>query len=287
VNAAAASSLPLTWGRRIALLAGVPVVLFLIACNSFNLVAHMGTAGYPVNYDIPVRGQALTMNLGGGDATVRGGAAASLARVSGTVTYSLLRPAIHLTSTGTGSDLGIDCPAMDNVSGTCHFSGTVTVGLPSRTALNLATGGGSMSISGITANATLSTDGGTLSLADVAGGLTLRTGGGDLRATHVGGTLTMNTSGGTVDATAIDAGQVTADTGGGDITLRFGTVPRNLQVTSNGGNVTIIVPPGGRYNVASNADGGNVTGSLPGGADAPDVIDVTSGGGNITFSQSA
>jgi hypothetical protein len=78
------------------------------------------------------------------------------------------------------------------------------------------------------------------------------------------------------------------DSGGGDVTLAFTQVPQNLQITAEGGNVTVILPPGrATYNLSlPDTQGGNVTypSSLVN-SKSHDRITIDSGGGDITVSQ--
>ena len=274
--------LRLTPGRRVALVLGVPVVLAIIAFTGFGYVGDIGHASYPVSFTVPAaRDTGLTLNLNGGNATLRSDAAAvpGRASVTGTVDYSLTRPTLRHHA----GDISFACPHVD--LGNCTLNATVD--LPAAdTPLHLSSGGGDVSATGLDGTSSLTTDGGNLTLAAVAGTLTVSSGGGDVTADHLGGTPSLTTNGGNINATAIDAGRVTVTSGGGDVTLSFSQAPSNVHVTANGGNVTIIVPPGGHYDVTTIPDGGNVN-ALPRTSGATNVIWVKSGGGDINISQSA
>jgi hypothetical protein len=274
--------LRLTPGRRVALVLGVPVVLAIIAFTGFGYVGDIGHASYPVSFTVPIsQHTGLTMNLNGGNATLRSDAAATpgLARVTGTVHYSLGRPTLRHN----GGDISLACPRID--LGNCDLSATVD--LPAAgTPLRVASGGGDVSATGLDGASSLTTDGGDLSLTAVGGVLTVNSGGGDVTADHLGGTPSLTTNGGNINATAIDAGRVTVTSGGGDVTLSFSRAPGNVHVTADGGNVTIIVPPGGHYVVTTIPGGGNVN-ALPSTSAATNVIWVKSGGGDINIRQSA
>jgi hypothetical protein len=113
--------LPLTPGRRVALLLGVPVVLVVIAGNAYSLVQNVGKSSFPVSSSIPLADNGLTVSFHGGTGTVHGVASlAGRAQFHGTVNYDLARPAVHL---GPGN-LGVDCPGID--LGNCSLNATDT-----------------------------------------------------------------------------------------------------------------------------------------------------------------
>ena len=273
--------LPLTPGRRAALLLGVPVVLAIIVYNGYDLVLNVGEGSFPVRYnDVPVADSGLTVSLGGGSATVRGGTSApGVARVSGTVTYHLARASVRQ---GVGS-IGLDCPRLDE--GNCSLDATVDI--PSGTALTMTTGGGDLTASDLTSGATLSTDGGNITLTNAAGPLGLSSSGGDVTVSNVHGeAATISADGGSIHGTGVDIPRVSAASSGGDVTLTFTTIPSDLQVNSDGGSVTIVVPHGS-YIVSTNTDGGNLTNPIPSTPGARNVITVHSSGGDVSLSESS
>ena len=273
--------LRLTPGRGVALVLGVPVVLAIIAFTAFGYVGDIGHASYPVSFTVPAApGTGLTLNLNGGNATVRSDAAAvpGQARVTGTVDYSLGRPTLRHHA----GDVSLACPRID--LGNCDLNATVD--LPAAdTPLHVSSGGGQVSATGLDGTNSLATDGGNLTLTAVAGILTVDSGGGEVTADHLGGTPSFTTDGGNLSATGVHSDHVTVSSGGGEVSLSFTRSPRVVEVTSDGGNVNITVPPGGHYIVTTNPGGGNVT-AFPS-SSGPNVITVNSGGGEINISYSA
>jgi hypothetical protein len=239
-----AQALPLTRARRIALVIGVPLCLLLTGYTGLSLVADVGQGHFPVNYAFP---------------------ADTRARLTGTATYSLVRPDLKTRHTSGGVAIRYNCmiPA-----GNCGLDATLSV--PAQTVASVSTGGGDATAVGTT------------------GTVTLSTGGGDVTADRVSGVLSLNTGGGSIHGTAITAPRVTAHSGGGDIVIVFTQVPRDVQVDTGGGNVTIVVPPGSaQYHVTAHTDGGTLTESLPINTSSPNVIAVTTGGGDITIRQAS
>jgi hypothetical protein len=251
--------LPMTTGRRVALLIGVPLCLGLTANTGFDLVANIGRGKIPVTYHAPASARRVSVTTSGGDVLLRRGNVGQ-ATFAGTGTYSLIRPRVRETSAGGDASFGYQCRVPE---GPCYLNGTLTV--PAGMAVSVWTGGGQVAADGTT------------------GAVTLSTGGGDVTANAVSGPLSLSTGGGDVQATGVAATQVSADTGGGNVEIVFTTVPRNVQVSTGGGNITIVVPRGDtHYHVVAETGGGNVDEPLlPIDSSSPNLISATSGGGNI------
>jgi Putative adhesin len=268
-------TLQMTPARWVALAIGVPVALMMIGWLGFSAVAGIGQASFPVSIpSIPVQHGQLSVNVGGGNVTVRPGQPGA-ARLVGTVRYSLIRPDISTTSDG----VNLRCRLL---VGNCGLDATLTI--PPRTGLALSTGGGDQAVSGVQGGVTLSSGGGNVSVSSVSGVVTASTGGGDLTADDLAGTLTFNTYGGNINATTIASRNAGIHSYGGDATLTFTVVPANLTITSDGGNITLILPRNSTgYRVLATPDGGNVSEprDIINSSTAP--IQLNSGGGDITI----
>jgi hypothetical protein len=313
----------MTPGRWAALAVAVPVALALIGWTGFSLVASVAHGSYPFSYAFPVRDGQVALNLSAGDITLHQAPAGGAARLTGTVQYGLVRPSIDTFTTPTSANVLLNCSA--NISGNCEVNANLDV--PAQTGITLWSNGGDIAASGFSSGMTLWADGGNVTVSNLAGHVQLDTGGGDLTGTALTGTLQVNTEGGNVNASDwigtgtmrldtgggdlsvnglngnfqlateggnVDAGGVTAATsttqsGGGDVTLTFTQVPKSLTITAEGGNVTVILPPGDtKYDISTpDTAGGNVTipGSLTA-ANSPHTVTIDSGGGDITVSQS-
>jgi Putative adhesin len=323
VSAAGPSGPPrMTPGRWVALAVAVPVALALIGWAGFSLVASVAHGSYPFSYAFPVRDGQVALNLSTGDITLRQAPVGGAARLTGTVQYGLVRPSIGTFTTPTGANVLLNCSA--NISGNCEASANLDV--PAQAGLTLWSNGGDIAASGFFGGMTLWAGGGNVSVNFLAGGLHLDTGGGDLTGTALTGTLLVNTEGGNVnagdwtgtgtmrldtgggdvsvnglngnfqlateggnvDASGVTAATSTTQSGGGDVALTFAQVPKSLTITAEGGNVTVILPPGDtKYHISTpDTAGGNVTipGSLTA-ANSPHTITIDSGGGDITVSQ--
>jgi hypothetical protein len=276
------AKLPLTRGRRAALVVGVPVCVVSVLFIAFSLVADVGRGTFPVRYALPPGTAGVSVNTGGGELSLRP-AAHGQGSFTGTAYYSLIRP--HLTEKFTGGrfSVGYRCVVP---TGTCALNGTLN--LPTGTPVLVHTGGGDVTAVGASGQITISTDGGQLKASGLNGDLTLKTGGGNITATTVAGPeVTADTAGGEMTATSVTTPQVIVDTGGGDAQIVFTRVPRDVQVDSAGGEVTIIVPPGtAQYHVITTTDGGNLSDDVNQSTSSQNLITVTSGGGNITIQHS-
>jgi DUF4097 and DUF4098 domain-containing protein YvlB len=295
--AAITPAFPMTRGRRVALVLGVPVCLALIAYNGFDLVANFGEGKYAVSYALPAGAKSLTLSDAGGQVTIKQ-APVSRATLTGTARYSLIRSTVTEHTAGGRTTIGNHCPL--TLVGDCELDATVSVpvGLP----VAASTGGGNASVTGATGPVTLSSGGGDLSADDVSGPLSLSTtggniqvnaitahtltassGGGDITADGVSSaTFTANTSGGNIQAT-VTSPRVTAGSGGGDIDIVFTTDPSNVRVSTSGGNITIVLPRDGTtYAVAATSAGGSVS-EIPSNPNSPRAITATTGGGHISI----
>jgi hypothetical protein len=313
--------LRMTPGRWVALAVGVPVALALIGWTGFSLVASHARGSYPFSYAIPVQHGQVAVNINAGNVTLREAPGSSTARLTGTVQYGLIRPAIGETVTPTGASIDMSC---NGINIDCGMSGTLDV--PALTAVTVWSNGGDVTASGFSSGMTLQTAGGNVNATNLAGDLLLDSGGGDLTGTGLtgalqvdteggnvnadnwtgsgtmridtgGGDLTaegltgnvqLSTEGGDIDANGMASALVAMDAGGGNVTLAFTQVPQNLQISAEGGDVTVILPPGGTTYDISTPDNQSGNVSYPQSlfsSHSTHKITIDSGGGDITVSQ--
>jgi len=254
----------MTLARYAALAIGVPACLALTGWVGFNIVAQIGVGSFSVRYAIPASAGRLDVNFGGGDIRLQQ-VAGGPAELTGTARYSLSRPAFTARAIPGGMAFGYNCT---NVVGECGFSAAISV--PTGIAASLWTDGGNATVAGTT------------------GDVTVASGGGDVTADGVAGDISMHTDGGNIQGTAITAAHVTASTGGGDIEITFTRVPRDVRVSTDGGDITIVVPAGStHYHLTASTDGGTVDPAIPTNSSSPDQITATSGGGDIIIREAS
>lgn len=291
----------MTHGRITALAVGVPFALALIGWSSYDFVSLAGQASYPIARAIPVHGAGLTATVAGTDLTLRQGGAGT-PELTGTVHYSLFKPRLTVTQAGAGTDVNFQCR---NLSGTCGLDATLQ--LPARIGVTLSTEGGNISVPDFSGSAELlseggdvtagslsgtvqvRTDGGNVVVNSLSGAINLQTSGGDLTAhTVAGGSLRATTDGGNMDVQMMADPVATIDSSGGDVTLTFTQVPRNLQISTDGGNVRVVLPPGSTaYDIQASTGGGNLSigPSVTDRGDAKNSLVLDSNGGDITVTQ--
>jgi DUF4097 and DUF4098 domain-containing protein YvlB len=113
-------------------------------------------------------------------------------------------------------------------------------------------------------------------------------GGGNLSLSDLGGFLKFTTSGGDVDGSDLTSPKVTTDSGGGNVTLTFTRAPANVDLTSSGGDVTIVLPRGAtEYAISEDTAGGDYSNTVPRNDAAADKITVRSGGGNVKITRTS
>jgi Putative adhesin len=312
----APGNLRMTPGRWVAVALAVPVAIALIGWTGFTLITTIAQGSYPFSYPVQVRDGQVAVNVNEGNITLRE-ASGGPARLTGTVRYGLIRPGITESSTAAGISVGINC---DGIASDCGMDATLAV--PARTGVSLAsyggdvaisdwtghvalytgggninagnlagtvqivTYGGDVSASALTGTVQISTEDGNINADDLAGTVRLDTGGGDLTTDGLSGNVQIFTEDGNVNANSVSAPQLTIDSGGGDVTLVFTRPPTNLHITSEDGNINLVLPPGAKYDIATpNTDSGNVNypSSLFSSA-SPYKITLNSGGGDISIS---
>jgi hypothetical protein len=300
-SATSATSFRMTGARRAALCFGVPVCLALVAGLAFSLVADLGEGRYPVNYTVPASTKALTLNVNG-QLTIRP-TTAGQATLTGTAVYSLARSTVTESTTSAGTTIGYGCPFP---LGNCELDATVTVP-PTVTTLTASSGGGDATVTGTTGPVKLSTGDGNLSVSHASGPLALNTDSGSIQVSAIrsgtlsastgdgsiqaagvtSATITANTDSGNINGSGIATATITASTGDGGIEIAFTSVPRDVRVNTDSGNITLVLPPGPtQYDVTANTDSGSVSyGTLPRNSSSPNVITASSGSGNITITQ--
>ena len=273
----APAPLPMTPGRWITLMIGVPIALALIAFTAFSFISGVGQASYPVSATIPLQNGHLVASTNGSDITLHQDQARSnTARLAGTVQYSLVRP--RFTVTGTNISLYCHVP-----TGNCGLNATLDV--PADTAVDLNSGGGNIQASGIQRDVTMDTAGGDVRLSGVGGNTDLSTGGGNVNASDLGGITAFTTAGGDVTVNDLFSPHVTLETGGGNVTLTFTKAPTYLDVTSSGGDITVVLPHSAttQYAISSSTEGGDYSASVPVNRASSNRITVNSGGGNVSI----
>ncbi len=152
--------------------------------------------------------------------------------------------------------------------------------VPSRTAVDVDTGGGSVRVSGTEGNVRVDTSGGAITVEDVRGNASLDTSGGGIAVARLDGTLSADTSGGSIQVRGVtgDAnldtsggsirvtgagGRVDANTSGGSIVVEFDRGNgKGGSLETMGGSIRIAVDPSVALEIDASTLGGTVSSGL-------------------------
>jgi Putative adhesin len=292
---------PLTRGRRVILLVGLPIVLALIGFavsgwiqGILTSLASHALVGYPVALSAPpVNGQAR-LSTGQGDVRLQAGAVHRI-QVRGRLAASFTGPTFSHQLTPAGLMLRPHCRVP---VGTCSlkFAVTVPAGLP----VAVDSSFGDLTASGLHGRVALSANSGDLHASQLAGDIRLSNAFGDITASDLAGAIRLvNNSGdiiasaltgnsrlqdsfGDIDVTGLAAADVVASNNSGDITIQFTQVPRQVNVTDSFGDITLVLPPGATtYRVSARTSFGTTTVSVPQAATATSVITASNNSGDI------
>jgi len=251
---------PLTRGRVLALVIGVPLVVAIIGWSALTAVAFAGQGSYPVRVNLPVRGGGtVDFSVDSGDVTV-GQTAGDRLVATGTAHYSLVRSTVTRSVTPSGTTVSSHCHF---VTGECSF--TYRVGLPAGVRAVLASGSGDLMLRGL------------------SGYVNAAAGSGDIAGFGLSGTrVALEDGSGDITIRGLASADVTASAGSGDVTLTFTKVPRRVTVSASSGDVRVVLPRGRTlYQVHAIASAGNTVVRVPRSSVSPYVINVNDGSGNI------
>ena len=137
------------------------------------------------------------------------------------------------------------------------------VQVPTKTNVEIRTGGGDVKVSHIEGDTNLETSGGDVGVSGLTGNLTARTSGGDVTLRDVAGDVSVKTSGG--DITLENArGRVEAHTSGGDVTAELARGnAKGGEIETSGGDIQIRVDPTVSLELDASTSSGEVTSNLP------------------------
>jgi hypothetical protein len=269
--------LPMTKGRFLALLLGVPVAFALIAWTGLTEVAYAGLGSYPVQLAVPVHGSTVSLSAGAADVQVTQATGSTL-RLTGRATYSLFRSDVTWQTTPSGAIVSSQCHFF---VGICSFSFHAV--LPAGKRAVLSDGSGNLTLRGLTGPVTAGSGSGNVRATVLTGTVSLQTGSGNITGSALSGPkVTLKAGSGNVAFDSLESQDVVVTDGSGNIDLTFTRAPTRVKVTNSSGNVNLVLPRGVRYQVNATTNSGNRNvGVLQ--TSAPDhVIVVTDGSGNVS-----
>jgi hypothetical protein len=270
--------LPMTKGRRLALLLGVPLALALIAWTGLTEVAYAGLGSYQVQLAVPVHGSTVTLSTSAADVQVTQAAGSTL-RLRGKARYSLVRSTVTWRTTPSGV---IVSPRCHFFVGDCSFSFRAV--LPPGKRAVLSDGSGNLTLRGLTGPVSVGSGSGDVQANLLTGTVSLQTGSGDISGNSLSGPrVTLKDGSGDVVIHGLASLDVVVSDGSGDIALTFSKVPSRVRVSDSSGNVSVVLPPGPtHYQVNATTNSGNRTVTVPTNSGSAHTITVTDGSGDVS-----
>jgi hypothetical protein len=270
--------LPMTKGRRLALLLGVPIALALIAWTGLTEVAYAGLGSYPVRLVVPVHGSTVSLSTSAADMQVTQAARSTL-WLTGKARYSLVRSTVTWHATPSGV---IVSPRCHFFVGDCSFSFHVV--LPAGRRAVLSDGSGNLTLRGLTGPVSVGSGSGDVQANLLSGTVSLQTGSGNITGSALAGPkVTLKAGSGNIAIDSLPSLDVVVTDGSGNIDLTFSKVPTRVRVSDSSGNVSVVLPPGPtHYQVDASTNSGSRTVTVPQGAGPAHTITVTDGSGNVS-----
>ena len=250
--------LALTPVRRAALAVGVPLILVSAVWNGVSLAALTGRATVTTTTSYDVQGTHFALFAGGGGVTVTQSPDAQV-HVTARVRYGFGSPNMAESVDSAGLHIDSHCAWYADA---CSID--LDVSVPAAVALDVETGGGDLRVTGLTAETRLVSGGGDVTATDMSGRLTLMSGGGDVRGVR------------------LSSAQVSAESSGGNVDVRFAAPPTSVDAHSSGGDVTVHVPLGQSYRIEASTGGGDVHVTVPRDDLSVRVLTARSSGGDVT-----
>ena len=269
--------LPMTTGRRLALMLGVPLALALIAWAGLTEVAYAGLGSYPVHLSVPVHGNTVNLSVGSADVQVTQ-AATSRLRLTGKAEYSLIRSDVTWHTAPSGVTVSPQCHFF---LGICSFNFRAV--LPAGKRVVMSDGSGNLTLRGLTGRVIGGSGSGDVQANMLTGTVTLQNGSGNITGGALSGPkVTLKAGSGDIAIDSMESPDVVVIDGSGNIDLTFTKVPTRVNVSDSSGDVSVVLPRGVRYQVNATTNSGNRNvGVLQ--TTAPDhVITVTDGSGNVS-----
>jgi len=272
------TSLPMTKGRRLALLLGVPLALALIGWTGLTEVAYAGLGSYLVRLAVPVHGSTVSLSVGAADVQVTQAAGSTL-QLTGKASYSLVRSTVTLHSTPSGVVVSPQCHFF---IGNCSFS--LRAVLPAGKRTVLSDGSGNLTLRGLTGPVSATSGSGDVQANLLSRTVSLQTGSGDISGDSLSGPqVTLKDGSGDIVIHGLASLDVVVSDGSGDIALTFSKVPSHVRVSDSSGNVSVVLPPGPtQYQVNASTNSGNRIVSVPTNSGSAHVITVTDGSGDVS-----
>jgi hypothetical protein len=175
----------------------------------------------------------------------------------------------HITEMQGGNGIQFSMKRVDGASNWFHMGGNtspeVVIETPQQTTLQLHTGNGSTTVTGLHGNVDVRSGNGTVQLEDVSGELRTAMGNGSLSIRRAEGTLSISGGNGTISAEGRFS-QFESHTGNGTVhlTLLPGSVlAASSHITTGNSNITLQLPRDLKADIQASNGNGGIHNSLP------------------------
>jgi hypothetical protein len=229
--------------------AGFALVFALVAAVQ---VAAWSTGGVERTSSqvIPGPVERLEVHAGAGEILVVPSAGDAV-RVDSTVSGNLHTPRVQAVKDGARVRVDGSCAAIS--FGACDAR--IVVHVPAATDVEVRTGAGDLTASGLNGRVRLATGSGDVHADALTGDVTLHTESGDVDGRALSGTATLRSASGDIELGDLTAARVEATTLSGDVDLAFGAAPEDVEATTASGDVSVDLP--GTVSYAVSADTGS------------------------------
>jgi DUF4097 and DUF4098 domain-containing protein YvlB len=263
--------------RGAALLVGCLLGLVFAVCAAFQIAGWtVGAVEHTTHQVIPGPVGVLRVDAGAGDILVVPTSGDDV-RIDSTAKGALHRPRLRAVKDGMVVRMNGNCPAIS--FGPCRAS--IVLHVPPGTKIDVRSGSGDLTASGITGPARMETGSGDVTATGLTGDADLRTSSGDVNARGLGGDVTLRTASGDVNAGDLAAGTVQAVSSSGDVELDFRSAPRDVDAATASGDVDVSLPFGQTYRVEADTGSGDrhVMGDDPA---SPRIVRARTSSGDVT-----
>jgi DUF4097 and DUF4098 domain-containing protein YvlB len=264
--------------RGVALFFGLGLALLFAAIAAVQVAGWtIGAVERTSSQVIPGPIDHLVVDADGGEITVVP-ALGDTVRINSTVKGSIHTPEPHAFRDGNTIRLNGKCP--DISFGPCHAR--ITIYVPRDTPVEVHSGSGDLTASGLTGRVSLETGSGDVTAVGLSGPSDLRTGSGDVDVRGLSGAAQLETGSGDITAQGLVTRAVTADTSSGDVNLDFALGPRDVSASTASGDVAISVPDGGAYHVIADPGSGDQQVEVKTDPEATSTIRASTSSGDVT-----
>lgn len=162
----------------------------------------------------------------------------------------------------------------------CSVSYDVTA--PQGVAIRGENGSGDLSLTDV-AEVDVTVGSGSVTVNGATGSVRAQTGSGDINVTDIAGAVTLHAGSGSIEGRDLAGGDVTVEVDSGDILLSL-AAPRSVWARAGSGDIAVSVPDGG-YRVSVRTGSGDQAVDVIDDLTARNVLDLSSGSGDIAVSR--